>query len=58
MLSDELHLVDLTVTSNAADTFGYMHTVVEVHVIRKLMNSIPFDRLAAVETLAHGCKQF
>ncbi len=40
------HLVDATVTGHAADAGGHVDAVVEVHVIRQLVNSDPLHRSA------------
>jgi len=42
------------VTRRAADTFFHVNAVIEVGVIRQIVNAYPLDRLAGGETRAHG----
>lgn len=47
------HLIDTAVTCRAADTFIHVNAVVEISVVRKIVNSDPLDRLACAEAGAH-----
>ena len=48
------HLVDPSVTSRTADALLNVNAVIEVRVIRQVVNSNPFNRFAVAETRAHG----
>src|SRR5512145_2518409 len=48
------HLVDLTMAMNATDSAVHMDRMVEVNVIRNLMDLHPLNRLARGRTLANG----
>src|SRR5665213_4106015 len=44
-LFHQRHAVHLTVAGRAAHSLGHMNTVVEIDVVRKLMDSTPVNRL-------------
>ena len=51
-----LHLIDLAVTMNTADTPVYMDGVVEINVIGKLVDLHPGDLSAALGCIADECQ--
>lgn len=53
VLPRKRHIIDAPVTSDAADSFFNVNAVIEIGEIGKVMDSVPFDRFAASETLAH-----
>ena len=53
-LINNRHLVDASVTRRTTDTFFHVNTVVEVNVIRQIVDTYPFERLAGAKTRAHG----
>ena len=52
-LIKDRHVVNPAVTRRTANTFLNVNAVIEVCVIRQVVNSYPFDRLAGAETRAH-----
>ena len=43
-LSDDVHLVDLTVTGDAADSPRHVSAVIEAGVVGEIVDPLPFDR--------------
>src|SRR5688572_30188715 len=56
-LGDRVHLVDAAVARNAADPRSYVRAVMEVGVLRKVVNTNPAHRPAALDTLPNRCQQ-
>ena len=56
-LSDHFHLVDSTVTGNATDTFVDVGTVVEVNEVRQIVDSLPWNGFARLQTFANRTEQ-
>jgi hypothetical protein len=52
-LPGERHFVHLPMASRAADTFRHVDAVIEVGIIRQVMNARPLDRLAGLPRIAH-----
>src|SRR5947207_15648325 len=53
----ERHLVHLAVAGRAADAFVHMDAMVEVNVIRQIVNADPFDRPAGLPALTYRLKE-
>src|SRR5947207_13220137 len=47
------HLIDATVTSRAANSFGYVNAVIEINVIGQIMDAVPFQRRVCRQALRH-----
>src|SRR6478609_8867825 len=54
VLVDLFHLIDPTVTAHAADAAGHVGAVVEVGVVREVVDLHPFNGLARLVALAAG----
>ena len=54
VLVDLFHLIDPTVTADAADAAGHVGAVVEVGVVRKVVDLHPLDGFARLVALADG----
>ena len=52
-LPGDRHFINAAMASGAADAFIYMDTVIEVDVIREIINACPVNRLPGLETGAH-----
>ena len=52
LLPGDRHLIDPPVTSDASDAFVYMNTVIEIHVVRKIINAGPLDWVAGLKTVS------
>src|SRR5262245_8886258 len=50
------HAVDFAVTARTADALGYVDTVVEVDIIRQIIDSVPGNRTIIGKALAHRRK--
>lgn len=57
-LPDQRHLVHPAVTARTADSFGDVDAVIEINIIRQIVNAVPLQRPAGCETfpdrLEHG----
>ena len=53
-LKHDRHLIDSTVTGRTTDAFVHVNAVIEVSVVRQVVNSDPFDWLAGTKTRADG----
>lgn len=53
LLEDRRHIVDLPVTCRAADTLCYVNAVIEICVLRQVVNAFPLDGLILAKTLAN-----
>ena len=51
---DDLHMVDMTVTGHAANPPVHMDGVVEINVVRGLVNADPRNRVAGLPRLPNG----
>ena len=47
------HLIDATVARRTTDAFVHMNAVIEICVVRKVVNSDPLDWFAGAEALAN-----
>ncbi len=56
-LRNQRHLVYLSVTGGAADTFVHVNSVVEIHVVGQIMDPVPADRSPGGVTVAHRLQQ-
>ena len=56
-LPGQRHLVDLPVAGRAAHAFVHVDGMVEVHVVRQVMDAVPGNRQAAGGALAHGLEE-
>src|SRR5205085_8443643 len=54
----ERHLVHLAVTGRATDAFVQMDAVVEVNVVRQIVNADPLERPAGLPTVADWLKDW
>jgi hypothetical protein len=52
-LIDDLHFIHLAVAFDAANTTIYVNGMIEVNVIRSLMNAHPRNRISGLEALTH-----
>ena len=52
-LIEDRHVVDPPVTRRTTDTLLNVNAVIEIRVVRQVVNSDPLDRLAVFETRAH-----
>ena len=52
LIHDRL-VIDSAVASRTADAFFQVNAVIEISVIRQVVNADPLDRLAGLETRAH-----
>lgn len=50
------HLIDATMTSRAADAFIYMNAVIEIGIVRKIVNPDPFHWFAVAKAGSHRLK--
>lgn len=50
------HLIDRSVTGRAADALCDVNAVVEIDVLRKVVNAVPFDRLVVTEARSNRLK--
>src|SRR2546423_12831500 len=48
------HLIDASVTSRAANSFGYVNAVIEINVIGQVVDAVPFQRRICGKTLPDG----
>lgn len=48
LLTNKLHLIDLTVATCAANALFHMHGMIEVHVIGQAMHAVPTDGLVVL----------
>lgn len=53
LVNDHRHLVHLAMTAHAADASPDMHGMVEVNVVRRLVDPDPWHRLATRKTRAN-----
>ena len=53
-LKNSRHIVDLTVTSRASNAFSNVNTVIEVRVLRQIVNPLPLDWLVIAKTRPDG----
>ena len=53
LISDR-HIIHAAVAGRTTDTFVYVNTVVEICVIRQIVNANPFDRFAGSKAGPHG----
>ena len=51
------HLIDAAVATHAANALGDVNRVIEVRIMRRVMNPVPFDRGVVLVTAADGLKQ-
>ena len=47
------HFIDSAVTRRTTDAFVHVNTVIEISVIRQIVNADPLDRFAGAKTGAH-----
>lgn len=47
------HLIDSAVTRRTADSFVHVNAVIEISVVRQIVNADPLDRFAGAKTGAH-----
>src|SRR6185503_14217502 len=52
-LKRDRHLVDLAMTRRTANAFVHMNAVIEISVIRKVVDANPFKRFSGTKTRAH-----
>ena len=51
------HLIDPPVASGATDSFRHMHAVIEIDVVRQIVNPVPLERRVRGEAFPHRCEQ-
>jgi hypothetical protein len=53
VLKDHVHVIDLTMATDAANTAVHVHRVIEIREVRDLMNFHPINWLTALPALAN-----
>ena len=56
-LLNDFHLLDVSVATGASYACSHMDTVVEISVVRYVMNSNPMNRRPGRHTLLQGCEE-
>ena len=54
ILVGQRHIVDLAMAGRAAYALVHVNAVIEINVVREVMNPGPLDRLSRLPTLPHG----
>src|SRR2546430_15995745 len=47
------HLIDASVTSRAANSFGYVNAVIEINKVGQIMDAVTFQPRVCCQTLLH-----